>query len=54
MKKSEKKNALRESLGSLIFETPEKGKTIKNEFLFESEKFFFGKIEQSPEPFEIE
>ena len=41
MKKSEKKNNLRESLGSLIFQTPEKGKTIKNQFLFESERYFF-------------
>lgn len=45
---------MKENLGSLLFETPEKGKSNRNGFLLGSENFFFERIDQSPSPFKIE
>lgn len=50
-KKSEKPFAIRENLGSLIFETPPKGSAFQQSHLYrESSRFFFENLEVSPTP----
>lgn len=46
--------AIRENLGSLIFETPPKGKTDRGFYKFDSSRFLMGKLEISPTPVKIE
>jgi hypothetical protein len=46
--------AIRENLGSLIFETPPKGKADHNFYKFDSSRFFMDRIEISPTPWKIE
>lgn len=54
MKKSERSMAIRENLGSLIFETPPKGKPDHNFYKFDSSRFFMDRIEISPTPWKLE
>lgn len=54
LKKSERSMAIRENLGSLIFETPPKGRSQHNFYKFDSSRFFMDKIEISPTPWKME
>jgi hypothetical protein len=54
MKKSERSHGLRENFGSLIFETPPKGKPDRLFYKFDSSKFFMDRIELSPTPMKPE
>lgn len=44
----------RENFGSLIFETPPKGKPDRNFYKFDSSQFFMSRIEISPTPLKVE
>lgn len=54
IKKSERSMAIRENLGSLIFETPPKGKADRGFYKFDSSRFFMDKLEISPTPVKVE
>ena len=54
IKKSERSMALRENFGSLIFETPPKGKPDRLFYKFDSSRFFMDRIELSPTPIKDE
>ena len=54
MKKSERSLAHKENLGSLIFETPPKGRNDRSFYKFDSSKFFMDRIEISPTPMKPE
>jgi hypothetical protein len=55
LKKSERSIVNRENFGSLIFETPPKGKPDRNFFkMVDSSRFFMDRIEMSPTPLKIE
>ncbi len=53
IKKSERSMAFKENIGSLIFETPPKGRPDRNFYKFDSSRFFMDRIELSPTPMKI-
>ncbi len=53
IKKSERSMVLRENFGSLIFETPPKGKADRSFYKFDSSRFFMDRIEMSPTPVKV-
>jgi hypothetical protein len=54
LKKSERSMAIRENFGSLIFETPPKGKADRSFYKIDSSRFFMDRIEISPTPIKVE
>jgi len=50
MKKSERSMIIRENLGSLIFETPQKGKADRSFYKFDSSRFLMDRVDISPTP----
>ncbi len=53
MKKSERSMNIRENFGSLIFETPPKGKADRSFYKIDSSKFLMDRIEISPTPMKM-